>query len=344
MELLRALSPAIAGYACEGGRWIKTIEGIGPVAIARLDWRHSQLPSFTGYGDDRRDLDALALLVELQRQTWGMAAEDLAPVNLLAVIPDTGGAILVAYDLRLGFNADGWLGFVFGLGARSGVLVSHMLGVRPDVRGAAGIGWALKLAQAHEALKTGHRAMNWTFDLMRGGNARLNIEKLGAVVEQMTIDKYGVLATSLYGDVPSDRFIAHWDLAPPCAIARALRAAERSQVGTALTDALELPDLTAETREELARSRPDRLAYEIPGDVDALMRDDPHRAIAWRAEARDLLPAFVTTNRARVDGTDPASISVETTPGDYLIDGFASGFDARGRRRSFYVLTRKSIP
>lgn len=340
-----SLSPAIAGFQLIDGRWTKTIADLGPIAISPLDWRHSQLPSYAGFGDDRRELDTLAFLVELQRLTWGMAPEDLAPVNLLAVIPDTGGAILVAYDLRRGFNADGWLGFVFGLGARDGVLVSHMLGVRPDVRGAAGIGWALKLAQAEAARKTGHHAMHWTFDPMRGGNARLNIYKLGAVVDEMTIDKYGILTTALYGDVPSDRFIAHWDFNSPVVLARNRAAADRRAAGTTLEEALTLPLLSAGTIDLIERSQPSRIAYEIPGDIDALMRDHPQRAIVWRAEARALLSRCLTTNRAVVcrDGSDTGAIRVESTPGRYRIDGFASGIDPTGARRGLYVLTRKDV-
>jgi chorismate synthase len=329
----------LAGFV----RGSKEIPGVEPVAIAQLDWRHSQLASYAGYGDDRRDLDALALLVELQRQTWGMAAEDLAPVNLLAVIPDTGGAILVAYDRRYGFNADGWLGFVFGLGSRDGLLISHMLGVRPDVRGAAGIGWALKLAQAEAAVATGHHAMRWTFDPMRGGNARLNIYKLGAVVDEMTIDKYGILTTALYGNVPSDRFIAHWDFHSPVVRARNEAAASRSAAGLTLAEALAMPVLSMNSVDRLAGDRPTHLAYEIPGDVDALMQSDPRRSIEWRSETRTLLSKFITTNRAirNGDALDPNSIEVQTHAGDYVIDGFASGIYASGHRRGPYVLTRK---
>jgi predicted GNAT superfamily acetyltransferase len=218
-----------------------------------------------------------------------------------------------------------------------------MLGVRPDVRGAAGIGWALKLAQAEAARKTGHHAMQWTFDPMRGGNARLNIYKLGAVVDEMTIDKYGGLTTALYGEVPSDRFIARWDFNSPVSLARNQAAADRRSAGTTLEEALALPMLSAKGVDHIARSSPTQIAYEIPGDVDALMRENPQRAIAWRAEARALLSRFLTTNRAITcrEGSEPAGIRIETTPGQYRIDGFASGIDATGARRGLYVLTRK---
>src|SRR5262249_20567325 len=155
-----------------------------------------------------------------QAITWGMPPELLVPSNVLAIMADTGGAVLAAYDPALGFTAEGWLGFIIGLGSSTGMLVSHMLGVREDVRGAADIRWSIKLIQAHEALRTGHHAMSWTFDPMRGANARLNLEKLGTVVHTLTIDKYGVLPSTLYGDVPSDRFTASWDLLDPATAER----------------------------------------------------------------------------------------------------------------------------
>jgi hypothetical protein len=93
----------------------------------------------------------------------------------------------------------------------------------------------------------------------------------------------------------------------------------------------------------IERDRPRRIAYEIPGDVDALMRANPQQAIAWRTEARAALSRVLTTNRAErpCSSVDPASIRVTRTEGAYRIDGFASGIDASGARRGLYVLTRK---
>ena len=103
-------------------------------------------------------IDALSLVVRLQDHVWGMPPEELVPVNILAILPDTGGSVLVAYREELGFNADGWLGFAIAAGGRSGTLVSHMLGVRDEQRGTRDLGWHLKLLQGYEALRAGHRS------------------------------------------------------------------------------------------------------------------------------------------------------------------------------------------
>src|ERR671912_57464 len=207
-----ALHPERFGLRRQRDGWRKNFAGLGDVNFAPLGWQHAQCASYDLMDGARDPLDALRFLVRLQARVWGMPPEELVPVNILAILPDTGGSVLVAYRENVEFNADGWLGFAIAAGGRSGTLVSHMLGVREEQRGTRDLGWHLKLLQGYEALRTGHRSAVWTFDPMRGANARLNMEKLGATVEELTLDKYGVLRTTLYGEVPSDRFTAHWDL------------------------------------------------------------------------------------------------------------------------------------
>jgi len=342
---LAAFRPDRYGFRPYDGGWRKDVDGLGPVAVVGLGWQHAMAASDDRGSDVRVPLNALDFVVELQRRTWRMPAEDLVPANILAILTDTGGSVLVAYDPRVGFNADGWLGFVFGAGSRSGTLVSHMLGVREEVRGSRGLGWHLKLVQGYEALKSGHTAAAWTFDPMRGANARLNVEKLGAKVEEFTIDKYGPLRSDLYGeDVPSDRLTARWDLTAPATAWRLVGVYDGRYQGLTLDDATNLPDATVECLEVLLAARPQRLRYRIPGDIDRLVRDDPEDAIRWRREARQVLSALLTTKIARIDGTsaDPATVGVRERTGDYAITGFATGTDAFGDRSSFYVLTRKT--
>ena len=187
-----ALHPERFGLRRQRDGWRKIIPGLGDVVFAPLGWQHAQCASYDLADGAREPLDALRFLVRLQAQVWGMPPEELVPVNILAILPDTGGSVLVAYREELGFNADGWLGFVIAAGGRSGTLVSHMLGVREEQRGTRDLGWHLKLLQGYEALRAGHRSAVWTFDPMRGANARLNLEKLGATVRELTLDKYGV--------------------------------------------------------------------------------------------------------------------------------------------------------
>lgn len=70
----------------------------------------------------------------------------------------------MAYQLEKGFNADGWLGFAFGIGTRRGPMYSHMLGVHGEYRGGIDLGWYLKVLQGYLALEEGFDDMTWTVD------------------------------------------------------------------------------------------------------------------------------------------------------------------------------------
>src|SRR3954471_6332875 len=268
---IAALHPERFGFRRLRDGWRKSFPGLGDVVFAPLGWQHAQTPSYEIRDGERVPLDALSLVVQLQANVWGMPPQDLVPVNMLAVLPDTGGSVLVAHREEFGFNADGGLGFAIAAGSRSGTLISHMLGVRDELRGTRDLGWHLKLLQGFEALRAGHRSAAWTFDPMRGANARLNLEKLGATVRDLTLDKYGVLRSELYGDVPSDRFTAHWDLMS----AGTHRRLEDVRPGRYLGPDPEIvrtfPEITPDNAEQLVRSTPAAARYQIPADIDDLM-------------------------------------------------------------------------
>ena len=76
-----------------------------------------------------------------------MPPEELVPVNILAILPDTGGSVLVAYREELGFNADGWLGFAIAAGAAP-AHSSPTCSVSAKNSEARDLGWHLKLLQA----------------------------------------------------------------------------------------------------------------------------------------------------------------------------------------------------
>jgi predicted GNAT superfamily acetyltransferase len=179
---------------------------------------------------------------------------------------------------------------------------------------------------------------------MRGANARLNMEKLGATVEELTLDKYGVLRTTLYGEVPSDRFTAHWDLLAPRTLDRIAAVRDGRYRPLAPADVAALPEATPESLERLLAETPPRLRYRIPGDIDRLMQDDPPAAIRWREEMRQVVGALLTTKRARIDtesGDGPIADDYEARPGVYVITGFATGLDGRDERVSYYVLEKR---
>lgn len=342
---LGALDPERFGLQPYKEGWVLDDERLGPVAFASLSWPHAQSPAIDYSRGEAEKTNALGLVVRLQEFTWGFPPEETVPVNVLATVHDTGGGVLVAYELEKGFTSEGWLGFAIGMGARSGVLYSHMLGVREDARGTLDLGWRLKVLQAYEAVKSGHHAMHWTFDPMRGANARLNLEKLKAPIIHLTIDKYGVMRSSLYGDVPTDRFTSMWELLDPAMHERLWQVYRKERQPLSLADVADMPELTLESLSGLDRSQPPRMRYRIPGDVDQLARTDPETAVVWRQQMRQLLSCFMTTRQAeadpQLDREGPIAVGLSETPGPYLVTGFATGLDPAGERVSFYVLERK---
>jgi predicted GNAT superfamily acetyltransferase len=179
---------------------------------------------------------------------------------------------------------------------------------------------------------------------MRGANARLNLEKLGATVRDLTLDKYGVLRSDLYGNVPSDRFTAYWDLVAATTHGRLEDVRTERYLGPDPAMVRELPEITPDDAERLAETAPPAARYRIPADIDDLMSEDARRANVWRSEMRAALSPFMTIKSARAARTAdaaPVEIGVDLRPGAYDVVAFATDVRAAGHRDNWYVLRRR---
>jgi predicted GNAT superfamily acetyltransferase len=188
--------------------------------------------------------------VELQELVWGPGDESV-PVIILRVSQRVGAIAAGAFD------ADGrMLGCVFGLtGPRDGRIVhwSHLLAVRPDARD-LGIGRRLKRYQRTRLVAMGVPTMYWAFDPLVARNAHLNLNRLGAVVEEYIPEMYGPENhSSIDRGIGSDRFVVRWDLG------RRARAAAPGSTATRV---------------------------EIPNDIHVLRDQDPDCARRWRLMTR----------------------------------------------------------
>src|SRR5579875_1789680 len=136
---------------------------------------------------------------EIQRETWGQVA---CSAELLKVTQKYGGALLGAVRGR---EVAGFL-FAF-LARRRGRLIhwSHMMAVREGFRD-RGLGLRMKLLHRRLALNQGLRSICWTFDPLQSRNAFLNLERLGATVEEYVPDCYGDFPSTIEKGLPSDRF------------------------------------------------------------------------------------------------------------------------------------------
>ncbi|MFI5246272.1 MAG: hypothetical protein ACHQQR_13645, partial [Gemmatimonadales bacterium] len=218
-----------------------------------------------------------ASAVRLQEETWGAGFTERVPAAILLVGQKLGGVSAGA------FASDGTLlGFVFGLtGTKAGRLVhwSDMLAVRPDARGRH-VGQALKHYQRERCIALGVETMYWTFDPLVARNAKLNLCRLGASVDEFVQDMYGTNTNSrMHGSLGTDRFIASWpvggDPVPLPAEAARLHGAVvvAGRVGEAPAADEPLPDAP-------------NVAVRVPADYLALLGSDLELARAWRTSAR----------------------------------------------------------
>lgn len=226
-----------------------------------------------------------AACVELQKEVWGDTADVTVPAAVLKVAQKVGGVTAGA------FAPDGrMLGFVFGLsGVRQGRLAhwSHMLAVRAEARD-LGLGTRLKLYQRELLAGIGFEVVYWTFDPLVARNAHLNLNRLGATVEEYVLDMYGSESESeLHRGIGTDRFIVRWE------IASSLAGGERS--GATVPDRRPWEEVPAVVAAAAGGAPPPstsdlpalaRVRVEVPADVQVAKGAHPGAGAAWRAATR----------------------------------------------------------
>jgi len=269
---------------------------------------------------------ALEAMVELracealQSRVWGFADREIVPAVEMRSALHAGGLVAGAF---LGQDLSG---FVYGLAAfphEAGLaprgMHSTMLAVAPETRG-LGLGRRLKWYQRRWCLERDIAWMSWTFDPLQAGNARLNLEHLGAVVHEVRVDFYGLLGDALSGDFPTDRFVALWRLASPRVAGRAgddPHAADHRWAGDAPSCGRRQPpgpDAAWALRRDAERDAPggatpglagEAVWVAAPRDIGRLRRDSRADALAWgeafRAASLDLVGREYEVN-AFLDG------------------------------------------
>jgi predicted GNAT superfamily acetyltransferase len=153
------------------------------------------------------------------------------------------------------------------------------------------------------------------------------------------------MRSTLYGNVPTDRFTNMWDMRSDRVHDRLQQVLERSYRPLRPCDLAGCPEATVDNVAVLRSELPERVVYRVPADIDQLMQDDPQRAVDWRTEMRAVLGTLMT-RRAAIVGDDvetdgPIAIQTSVIDGPYDVTGFATEVDAFGNRESLYLLERK---
>jgi predicted GNAT superfamily acetyltransferase len=139
----------------------------------------------------------------LQKKVW---PERSLHSTVLVVYQLVGGLVAGAFD-----DKEKLIGLSIGLPGRvkgRTILWSNRLVVEESARD-LNIGGTLKEFQREFCLTQGIKEIYWTFDPLEARNAHLNLNKLGATVEEYAEDMYGA-TESEYG---TDRFVVKWKVA-----------------------------------------------------------------------------------------------------------------------------------
>jgi predicted GNAT superfamily acetyltransferase len=251
----------------------------------------------------------------IQQIVWGSAG---VSAELLQVTAKNGGAVIGAL---CGNRLAGFL-YAF-LARRRGRIAhwSHLMAVEPEFRD-RGLGLRMKIAHRALALSQGVRSIAWTYDPLQSRNAALNIHRLGAEVRAYLPDCYGSFASRIECGLPSDRFVAEWQIASRH-VEKSL-AGERPAIRIAALPVVNEVEWDARgfavNRRLHLNLRERRLLVEIPADPDRMRALDLNLARRWRLETRRIFQNYFGKGHCVTDLIAPP-------PGD--------------PRRAFYLLERR---
>ena len=261
-------------------------------------------------------------VIALEQHIWGTAVpEDAVGIPLFVATLKRGAILLGAYE------GERLTGFVYSFpGLKDGrpMQWSHMLGVRPECR-ATGTGLALKLEQRRISLAMGIDLMEWTFDPLVAVNARLNVRRLGVVVDDYVVNVYGESTSPLHKGAPTDRFIAQWWMRSPRVEAAiggmpAPGPDDPGREAPVVNEVERRGDWLACTGIDHGRREP-RLAVVIPAHFTEMLVQHPDAARAWRLASREIFVAYLSRGY-RVIGF---SFAPGADRGTYLLEAGPSG-------------------
>ncbi|HSR66926.1 MAG TPA: hypothetical protein VLU25_03200 [Acidobacteriota bacterium] len=258
------------------------------------------------------------LCYALQEEVWGEGFSGCVKPVMQMIVDKMGGVVSGA------FEEDGSLaGFVLGLtGLYRGRLAhwSHMLAVHPS-RGGSGVGRSLKWHQRECVMKLGIEEVFWTYDPLESRNAHLNLNLLGARVEEYQRDFYPGSESPRHGH-GTDRFLVCWRLSEErvCRLARGQPVARPSA-----DDAVRVePAHGSVDKQGVPQagewSGAKRLRVVIPAEIEAVKSQSAQAGKAWRLFTRAALEHYLSSGYQVVAYFPPAAAGdPQTRWGSYLL-------------------------
>lgn len=198
---------------------------------------------------------------------WGGDRGGMPP-NLLRALAHSGNYAVGLYDGDRMVGAS--VAFFAAPAERS--MHSHITGVLPGHQ-SQGLGRVIKQHQREWALARGVGHITWTFDPLVARNAHFNLRVLGTRVTDYLVDHYGQMDDGINRGDQTDRIMVSWALAAP-------------------------PVPTPGDDRVVA-------SVEIPHDIEAIRRESPADAAAWRARVRDGILAHLADG-LEIGGFDDA--------------------------------------
>jgi predicted GNAT superfamily acetyltransferase len=202
-----------------------------------------------------------------------------------------------------------------------------MLAVRTAYRN-FNVGYRLKLAQRREALRRKQHAITWTFDPMQPLNAYFNMGKLGTWSATYFENFYGETTSSIQRGLPTDRFLARWDLKNPLVEERLESGPGRHDLRKELkkyptVNCLEdlEPGMTQSSPLKLNLTA-DRMLFEVPYNLPEIKTRNLGVALEWQGKMRQVFRTYFKKG--------------------YAVKDFWVAED-EGHLRAFYFLEKKDL-
>lgn len=231
---------------------------------------------------------------EAQKKAWGITEDGyLIPIATLVGAQLHGGLVLGAF-LPDGSAVATSFAFLGRLDGRI-CLYSQLTGVISGYQ-SLGLGFQIKLAQRRFAEAEKIAVIAWAFDPLQAGNARFNLDKLGASASRYVENMYGERTDRLNAGVPTDRLIVEWPVIPD---SRPIPPDPAKAEPPVLIRTAARPDGEHEPVEVVREEASPWVRLPIPAEIVRLRRDHPELAEKWRISVKEAFTsAFAAGYRA----------------------------------------------